>query len=163
MKKGTRNNMGLFNKQKTEDKKSSTEVKSNKKTKVTASEKTTSMKDLYQSSGAVKPVDGTKQQEKAIGNFQLAHRILIKPLVTEKATNLVAENKYVFAVAISANKIEIAKAIQQVYAVKPLNIRVIRMEGKQTRYGRTKGKRKDWKKAIVALPKGATIKVYEGV
>jgi len=87
----------------------------------------------------------------------------LKPLVTEKATNLGVLNKYVFAVSPKANKIEIAEAIEAVYGVKPVSVNVMRAEGKTIRSGRTFGKRKDWKKAIVALPQGKTIKIYEGV
>ncbi|MDD5032006.1 MAG: 50S ribosomal protein L23 [Patescibacteria group bacterium] len=89
--------------------------------------------------------------------------MLLKPLVTEKATNLGVLNKYVFAVSPKANKIEIAEAIKAVYGVKPVGINIIKGEGKTVRSGRTFGKRKDWKKAIVALPAGKTIKIYEGV
>jgi len=74
-----------------------------------------------------------------------------------------ALNKYVFAVAKNTNKIEVAKAIKEIYGIKPVGVNVIRMSGKKARYGRISGRRKDWKKAIITLPKGETIKVYEGV
>ncbi|MDD5290652.1 MAG: 50S ribosomal protein L23 [Patescibacteria group bacterium] len=89
--------------------------------------------------------------------------MLLKPLVTEKATNLGVLNKYVFAVSQKANKIEIAEAIEAVYGVRPVKVNIMRAEGKTIRSGRTFGRRKDWKKAIVALPAGKTIKIYEGV
>ncbi|MCU0679217.1 MAG: 50S ribosomal protein L23 [Planctomycetes bacterium] len=92
-----------------------------------------------------------------------AYRILIKPLVTEKAANLGAENKYVFAVAPSANKIEITKAVTQVYGIKPISVNIVRVKGKKVRYGRIRGERKDWKKAIIMLPAGKSINIYEGV
>ncbi|MDD4900501.1 MAG: 50S ribosomal protein L23 [Patescibacteria group bacterium] len=92
-----------------------------------------------------------------------AYRILAKPLVTEKVSNLGVLNKYVFAVALDANKIEIAKAVKEIYGIKPIGVNVINKIGKKARYGRTSGKRKDWKKAIVTLPEGQTIKIYEGV
>lgn len=92
-----------------------------------------------------------------------AHRILIKPLITEKAGFLGHENKYVFEVAVDANKIEIAKAVEEVYSIKPVAVNVINRDGKKVRRGREFGRRKDWKKAIVELPEGKTINIYEGV
>ncbi|MFA5023611.1 MAG: 50S ribosomal protein L23 [Patescibacteria group bacterium] len=93
----------------------------------------------------------------------MSYRLLVKPLITEKATNLSAENKYVFVVSIKANKIEIAKAIEATYGVKPLAINIINRAGKKVARGKVRGQRKDWKKAIVTLKKGETIKIYEGV
>ena len=122
-----------------------------------------SMQDLYRDSQA--SITGVKdgKKRKKEKKYRNAYKVLIKPLVTEKAANLGAENKYVFAVALEANKIEIAKAVGEVYGIKPLSVNVIKIRGKNVRYGRITGKRKDWKKAIITLPKGESIKVYEGV
>ncbi len=117
-----------------------------------------SMKDLY-SAEAKKEKSATKAN-KGLGT---AYRILTKPLITEKATNLGGQNKYVFVVDINANKIEVAKAITEVYGVKPSSVNIVKMKGKQVSRGRIVGRRKDFKKAIVTLKKGETIKVYEGV
>lgn len=125
-----------------------------------ATTKETSMKDLYTDGKAVKVADG---KEVKTNKNSRAFRVLVKPLVTEKASHLGVENKYVFSVEIAANKIEIAKAIEEVYGIKPVAVNVIRVDGKKTRHGRMQGKRKDWKKAIVTMPAGKTIKVYEGV
>ncbi|OIO07421.1 50S ribosomal protein L23 [Candidatus Falkowbacteria bacterium CG1_02_41_21] len=89
--------------------------------------------------------------------------MLVKPLVTEKATNLGGQNKYVFIVDINANKIEVAKAIDEVYGLNPISVNMVKMKGKQVARGRITGRRKDFKKAIVTLKKGETIQVYEGV
>ena len=89
--------------------------------------------------------------------------ILVKPLITEKATNLAQLNQYVFEIAKGANKIQVAQAIEARYGVKPKKVNILNNEGKVTRRGRTVGKTKDWKKAIVTLPQGQTIKVHEGV
>lgn len=119
------------------------------------------MKDLYNEPAPGKVGEVKKGQAKtAYGN---AYKVLVKPLVTEKVSNLGVLNKYIFAVALSANKIEVAKAIKEIYGVKPVGVNIINMQGKKARYGRISGRRKDWKKAIVTLPKGETIKVYEGV
>jgi len=168
--------MGLFRRKK-EDKKGdkaavgTVALKDGKKEEGTPrqaqdGEKKKSMKELYEENLVVpassKKVGKTEEVERK-SKFSRADRILLKPLVTEKATNLGVLNKYVFAVSPKANKIEIAEAIEAVYGVKPVSVNVMRAEGKTIRSGRTFGKRKYWKKAIVALPQGKTIKIYEGV
>jgi len=146
--------MALFSK-KIEDKKKS-DVKSEK---VNAEAK--SMKDLYSAPEISKSKTAKKGEARAAyGN---AYKVLLKPLVTEKVSNLGILNKYVFAVATDANKIEVAKAVKEIYGVSPISVNIINRLGKKARYGRISGKRKDWKKAIVTLPKGETIKIYEGV
>lgn len=153
--------MGLFTK-KTEKETAKPAASKAPAKKEEIKEEGKSMKDLYgEGETTAKTVAGKKTEtKKKTGN---AYRVLAKPLVTEKVTNLGVENKYVFAVNKNANKIEVAKAIFQVYGIKPVKINIINMMGKNTRYGRTQGKRKDWKKAVVTLPEGQTIKVYEGV
>ena len=90
-----------------------------------------------------------------------ARDIIIRPLITEKSTTLMAEGKYVFEVAKSANKIEIAKAISQIFKVKVADVNTINVEGKKKRMGRFVGKRSDFKKAIVKLAAGETIEFFE--
>ncbi|OGF19180.1 50S ribosomal protein L23 [Candidatus Falkowbacteria bacterium RIFCSPLOWO2_12_FULL_45_10] len=89
--------------------------------------------------------------------------MLVKPLVTEKAAKIGTQNKYAFVVAIAANKIMIARSIEQVYGVKPVKVNIIRLKGKIVSSRRLRGKRKDWKKAIITLPAGKNINIYEGV
>ena len=102
----------------------------------------------------------SQKQKASLGEYA---DILIKPLVTEKSTELSAENKYVFIVSKRANKNQIAKAVHALYKIKPVKINIINNKGKKKRLGRTWGKRKDIKKAIVALPKGKKLDIYEGV
>ncbi|MGM9540201.1 50S ribosomal protein L23 [Anaerovibrio sp.] len=90
-----------------------------------------------------------------------ARDIIIRPLITEKSTTLMAEGKYVFEVAKSANKIEIAKAVSQIFKVKVASVNTINVEGKVKRMGRSVGKRSDYKKAIVKLAAGETIEFFE--
>ena len=85
-----------------------------------------------------------------------ARDIIIRPLITEKSTTLMAEGKYVFEVAKAANKIEIAKAISQIFNVKVASVNTVNVEGKVKRMGRSIGKRSDYKKAIVKLAAGET-------
>jgi len=89
--------------------------------------------------------------------------VLVRPLVTEKSAILASKNAYVFAVAKSANKIEIAKAIRSLYGVNPEAVNVQNVRGKYVRRGKIDGYRKSWKKAIVILPAGKSLNIYEGV
>lgn len=115
-----------------------------------------SMKELYGKTAKDKVV----KKERKYAN---AYRILVKPLITERASILSASNKYIFEVGRDANKIEISKAIEEIYGVSPVKVNIIRMKGKNVRFGRTLGVRKCWKKAIITLSQGENIKVYEGV
>ena len=89
-----------------------------------------------------------------------AYRILSKPIISEKATALGAFNQYVFMVAPQTNKIEIKKAVKNLYGVFPRKVNIMNISGKEVRYGRTEGKTKNWKKAIVILNEGEKIDVY---
>ena len=91
-----------------------------------------------------------------------ARDILVRPLITERTTQLMAEGKYVFAVAKAANKIEIAKAVSEIFKVKVAKVNTVNVIGKTKRMGRTQGKRPDYKKAIVKLAPGETIEFFEG-
>ena len=90
-----------------------------------------------------------------------ARDIIIRPLITEKSTTLMAEGKYVFEVAKAANKIEIAKAISQIFNVKVVSVNTVNVEGKVKRMGRSIGKRSDYKKAIVKLAAGESIEFFK--
>lgn len=116
-----------------------------------------SMKDLY-SAETAKPVKAAAKKAASV-----SVRVLVKPLVTEKAADLGALNKYAFVVTGDANKIEIAKAVEAAYGVKPLKVNVSNVSGKKVARGRIRGQRSDWRKAIVTLPKGQEIRIYEGV
>ena len=83
--------------------------------------------------------------------------------MSEKAAMHEATGTYTFKVHPRATKIAIKKAIQSIYHVSPVSVRVMHTQGKAVRFGRFLGKRKDWKKAIVTLPKGTTIAIHEGV
>ncbi len=89
--------------------------------------------------------------------------VILRPIVTEKAAHLSSVGQYLFEVDLRANKIQIRNAIRSMYGITPTSVNVQKVGGKKVRYGRTMGVRKDWKKAIVTLPKGKKIEVYEGV
>jgi len=93
-----------------------------------------------------------------------AYKILIKPLLTEKSNNEKEKrNKYIFKVNPDANKIEIKNAVQEIFKVNVESVNTCSMKGKKRRLGVYEGRLSDWKKAVVKLKKGETIKLVEGV
>jgi large subunit ribosomal protein L23 len=90
--------------------------------------------------------------------------VLRAPLITEKGSVLRdTENLYLFRVAMHANKIEIKKAVEELFKVKVQSVRTLRAHGKVKRVGRRVGRRPDWKKAYVKLAPGEkTIEFFEG-
>jgi large subunit ribosomal protein L23 len=95
--------------------------------------------------------------------MQNLRNVLIRPVVTEKSTALMQDNKYTFLVPLTANKVEIRQAVEQIFKVKVLAVNTVRVLGKTKRMGRTQGKRSDYKKAIVKLAPGQNIAFFEGV
>ena len=89
--------------------------------------------------------------------------VLIRPLITEKTTAMMQDNKYTFKVALGANKTEIRQAVEAIFNVKVVNVNTIRVFGKTKRMGKSEGKRSDYKKAIVKLAEGNTIPLFEGM
>jgi large subunit ribosomal protein L23 len=90
------------------------------------------------------------------------YEILIKPVITEKATNLQTsdEPQYTFRVRIAATKPEIKKAVESAFKVKVKSVNTMRVKGKTRRVRIQMGKRPDWKKAFVTLQKGQRIEAY---
>jgi large subunit ribosomal protein L23 len=89
--------------------------------------------------------------------------VLLRPLITEKTAQMMQENKYTFKVALAANKIEIRKAVEEIFKVKVLAVNTMRVMGKIKRMGKHAGRRPDYKKAIVKLAPGQTIGFFEGL
>ncbi len=111
-----------------------------------------------------KPAEASVAKEISEKTSLKAYKYLVKPVISEKAMDMKAGlNKYVFEVSLGANKIEISKAIEELYGIKPISINIVSVKGKNVRYGRNRGKMKDWKKAIVTLKEGDSIEVVEGV
>lgn len=95
--------------------------------------------------------------------MKAARGIVVRPLLTEKGAMLKdSGNQYLFQVDRRANKIEIKKAIEEIFGVHIISVRTIRMPGKRKRLGRFEGRRPDWKKAVVTVRKGETIELFEG-
>ena len=96
--------------------------------------------------------------------MKTAYDIIIKPVITEQSMEATEEKKYVFQVAIDANKIEIKKAIEEIFGVKVEKVNTIRMDGKEKRMGVHIGRRASWKKAMVKLTADSkTIEFFEGM
>ena len=97
--------------------------------------------------------------------MKTAYDIIIKPVITEQSMEEADEKKYVFKVAVDANKIEIKKAIEKIFDVKVEKVNTIRMEGKEKRQGAAPaGRRASYKKAMVKLTADSkTIEFFEGM
>ncbi|MBC8313711.1 MAG: 50S ribosomal protein L23 [Candidatus Cloacimonetes bacterium] len=91
-------------------------------------------------------------------------KIIIQPLITEKGTHIRADaNGYVFKVNKNANKIEIKNAIEELFDVDVRKVNTINYKGKPKSLGRFTGKRASWKKALVFLSEGQSIKEFDVV
>ncbi len=80
-----------------------------------------------------------------------SYDIILKPVITEASMDMLAEKKYTFKVATDANKIEIKKAVEEIFDVKVEKVTTINMDGKLKRMGRYEGRRASYKKAVVKL------------
>ncbi len=91
------------------------------------------------------------------------YQIIERPIMTEKSIAGADQRKYTFRVNRHANKIEIARAVEQIFNVKVQDVNTINVKGKKRRLGRyPEGKTPDWKKAIVTLKPGYKIEIFEG-
>ena len=94
----------------------------------------------------------------------MSYEIIKKPVITENSMDQMADRKYTFEVAKDANKIEIKKAVEEVFGVKVEKVTTMRVLGKVKRMGANSGKRPDWKKAIVKLTDDSkTIEFFDGL
>ena len=93
-----------------------------------------------------------------------AHDIIIKPIISEQSMDQISDKKYTFQVKKSANKIEIKKAIEEIFGVKVQSVNTLNMMGKMKRMGRYEGRRASWKKAVVTLTADSkTIEFFDGM
>jgi len=97
--------------------------------------------------------------------MKTAYDIILRPIISEQSTEHVELKKYVFEVAPDANKIEIRKAVEEIFDVEVIKVTTLNMKGKTKRMGRyPAGNRKDWKKAVVKLSDSSkTIEFFEGL
>ena len=95
----------------------------------------------------------------------ISYDVIIRPIITERSMAGAAEKKYVFEVAPAAGKIEIKKAVEEIFGVKVASVNTLQVPGKAKRLGAGRlGRTKDWKKAIVQLTADSnTIEFFEGM
>lgn len=92
----------------------------------------------------------------------LSYDIIRRPIITEQSMDQTSDRKYTFEVAKSANKIEIKKAVEEIFKVEVEKVTTMNYSGKPKRQGVFAGKRADWKKAVVKLKEGSkTIELFE--
>ena len=89
--------------------------------------------------------------------------IIRRPLITEKNTWLMERGQYSFEVLPEANKIEIKRAVEEIFKVSVTGVNVVNVSGKMRRMGRHSGMTRSWKKAIVTLAPGQRIELFQGV
>ncbi|NLO89572.1 MAG: 50S ribosomal protein L23 [Clostridia bacterium] len=92
-----------------------------------------------------------------------AEDIIIRPVISERSMELIGENKYTFWVDKRANKIQIKKAIEELFDVEVERVTTMNVKGKLKRFGRNVGRTPARKKAIVKLKEGDKIEIFEGL
>jgi len=96
--------------------------------------------------------------------MRTAQDVIIKPIITERSMEGLQIGKYTFKVAKSANKIEIGKAVEELFGVKVAKVHTMNCKGREKRMGKNVGFKPDWKKAIVTLVEGEkTIEFFDGM
>ena len=96
--------------------------------------------------------------------MKTAYDIIKKPVITERSMSGIGENKYVFEVLMSANKVEIKKAIEEIFGVQVASVNTVKLPGKWKRMGVHTGKTSAKKKAIVTLTADSKpIEIFEGM
>lgn len=146
--------MAIFKKKKQDE---AEEVKTTEVTEAAATEK------VEKKAKKTKKADDKKESKKARSISVLAMRTIIAPLATEKTARLAEKNVYAFLVAKDANRVAVKQAVRELYKVTPVKVNIINVRGKAKRFGRFEGRRSDVKKALVTLPQGSHIDLFETV
>lgn len=92
--------------------------------------------------------------------MKTARDIIIRPIITEHSYDMIEENKYTFEVAKDANKIEIAKAIEELFDVNVKKVNTLNVKPKKKRVRYVAGYTRAWKKAMVTIAEGQTIEIF---
>lgn len=100
-----------------------------------------------------------KKEKKVKKVAQVPYQVLKEPHISEKATALAQQNQYVFKVYPRTNKIEIKKAVQALYGVDVISVKIIKIPKRRRRLGKISGWRKGYKKAIIKIKEGQKIEV----
>lgn len=114
-----------------------------------------------------KKVTAKSAETKAVATHRavsaLTARTLLAPLVTEKAAHLADAGVYAFLVPVTANRVAVNQAFREMYKVTPVKVNIIRVHGKEHRFGTVMSRQSDWKKAFVTVPKGTRIDIFEKI
>ncbi len=89
-----------------------------------------------------------------------AREIIIRPIISERSYDVMENNVYTFEVHKNANKIEIAKAVEQIFDVKVVKVNTLNVKPKPKRMRYNSGKTRSWKKAMVTLQAGDSIEIF---
>jgi len=87
-------------------------------------------------------------------------QIILRPIISERSYDLIGVNQYTFEVIKQANKIEIGKAVEDIFGVTVLKVNTMNVKGKPKRVRYAKGYTRSWKKAIVTIADGQTIEAF---
>jgi large subunit ribosomal protein L23 len=88
--------------------------------------------------------------------------VLIRPVISEKSYEQIAQNQYTFKVHKDAHKTQVRQAVEQLFEVKVERVNIVKVQPKPKRRGRSLGTKPGWKKAVVQLRKGDSIEIFEG-
>lgn len=130
-------------------------------TKVAKTQGKTAEKPAKKKADAKKAPDASEHVATAASDQAAA--TILAPIVTEKAASLSENSVMVFKVAQNANRVQVRNAFRELYNVTPVKVNIINVRGKRVRFGRQRGQRVGMKKALVTLPKGTRIDIFEGV
>jgi large subunit ribosomal protein L23 len=144
--------MGLFNKKKEDE--VAEEISKEVDVLETKEESTKSPKKSTKKTA-------TKKEATYQGDGQMAYKFIIKPWITEKAQELMGNNKYVFKLRAKTTKREAKVAVEKLYDVKVESVNIINIPQKKRRFGRFVGKKSAIRKGIVTLKKGDKIEIFE--
>lgn len=141
------------------------------KKKAESPEKASVAKKVSSKEESTKPVKKSAVKEKtettkkkSVGSVsKLATSTFLKPVVTEKTARLADNNVVTFFVPTTANRITVRQAFRELYKVTPVKVNIVNSRGKAVRFGRVQGKRNNTKKALITLPKGTSVDIFEGV
>lgn len=111
--------------------------------------------------------DGASKAKKAkvvlnTKNSEIAYRVLVEPWVTEKTHSMMSMNKYVFKVAKGASKTEVKNAVEGLYGVKVEKMAIVNISDKAKYFGRHKGTKSGFKKAVITVKEGDSIELFQG-
>jgi large subunit ribosomal protein L23 len=106
-------------------------------------------------------VEAKSETVKSVSAFSAA--TLLAPLVTEKAAHLADAGVYAFLVPVTANRVAVGQAFRELYKVTPVKVNIIRVHGKEHRFGGVMSRQSDWKKALVTVPAGTRIDIFEKI